>query len=60
MGPHLIDTPELRARRLAAYQAGEYTFAPPPVCCLVLRRGPGNAADVLPRFSTSGSSHDYT
>lgn len=29
----LIDSPALRARRAAAYNAGRYTFTPPPVCC---------------------------
>ncbi len=27
----LTDSPELRARRLAAYNAGKYRFSPPPV-----------------------------
>ncbi len=30
--PALVDTPELRAKRLAAYRAGAYRFSPPPVC----------------------------
>ncbi len=28
----LIDTPDLRAKRHAAYVAGKYKFNPPPVC----------------------------
>jgi len=29
--PDLIDTPELRAKRLTAYRAGQYTMPAPPV-----------------------------
>ena len=32
--PALVDTPKLRAKRLAAYRAGAYRFSPPPVCSL--------------------------
>ena len=28
----LQDTPEIRAKRAAAYRAGKYRFSPPPVC----------------------------
>lgn len=31
MKPTLQDTPEIRAKRAAAYAAGKYRFSPPPV-----------------------------
>lgn len=32
MKKSLIDTPQLRAKRLEAYKAGQYRFSVPPVC----------------------------